>query len=81
MEKVNQDPAKLMDYLASAYPYVSKYISENLDPYKKLDVEPDTMKCMVCSSSRMIFLRRLTCGHFIDHNCLKESIAKGKFYC
>lgn len=29
----------------------------------------------------MIMLRRLTCGHFIDHNCLKECIVKGRFYC
>lgn len=70
-----------MDFLASAYPYVSKYISDNLDPYKNLDIDQDTMKCMCCGSSRMIYLRRLNCGHFVDHNCLKECIVKGKFYC
>lgn len=39
------------------------------------------MKCMVCGSSRMITMRRLNCGHFIDHDCLKQCIDRGKFYC
>ena len=29
----------------------------------------------------MLFLRRLTCGHFIDHECLKDNLVKGKFFC
>ena len=39
------------------------------------------MKCMICHSKKMLFLRRTSCGHFIDHECLKENIRKGKFYC
>ena len=29
----------------------------------------------------MLFLRRLSCGHFIDHECLKDCILKEKYYC
>lgn len=64
-----------MDYVASSYPYVSKYISDNVDPYKKLDLSDD-MKCGKCNAKKMLFLRRLTCGHFVDHECLKENIRK-----
>ena len=39
------------------------------------------MECQKCKSKRMIFLRRLPCGHFIDHECLKENIRKGVMYC
>lgn len=37
---MEEDPNKLLDFVASAYPYVSKYISDNVDPYKKLDLNP-----------------------------------------
>lgn len=39
------------------------------------------MRCMKCYSKKMLFLRRLTCGHFIDHECLKDNLVKGKFFC
>jgi len=29
----------------------------------------------------MIFLRRLNCGHYIDHECMKANILNEKFYC
>jgi hypothetical protein len=46
-----------------------------------MDFNPEDIKCFKCASTRMIFLRRLPCGHFIDHECLKNSIIKDKFYC
>ena len=55
LRKVEEDPKKLLDYVASAYPYVSKYISENIDPYKKLDFNPDQMRCMKCNAKKMVF--------------------------
>lgn len=67
LRKVGEDPAKLLDFVASSYPYVSKFISDNIDPYKKLDFDPLDMRCVKCYSTKMIFLRRLSCGHFIDH--------------
>jgi hypothetical protein len=36
---------------------------------------------MICGSPNLQFLRRLPCGHFIDHNCLKECISQGIFEC
>ena len=81
LRKVDEDPSKILDFVASSYPYVSKYISQNIDPYHKLDMDPADMKCMICMSKKMLFLRRLPCSHFCDHECLKENIRKGKFYC
>ena len=46
-----------------------------------MNLEPETMECQKCFSKRMIFLRRLPCGHFIDHECFKENLRKGVTYC
>lgn len=71
----------MIDYVASSYPYVSKYISEHIDPLKKMDFNPADIRCFKCGSTKMLFLRRLSCGHFIDHECLKDNIIKEKYYC
>jgi hypothetical protein len=55
---------------------VSRYITEKIDPMRKMDFEPSDIKCFKCGATRMLFLRRLTCGHFIDHECLKDSVLK-----
>jgi hypothetical protein len=81
LRKIDEDPNKLVDFVASSYPYVSRYITEKLDPMKKMDFEPSDMKCFKCGGTRMLFLRRLACGHFIDHECLKDCLMKEKFYC
>ena len=76
LRKIDEDPSKLIDYIASAYPYVSRYITEKIDPLKKMDFDPSDIRCFKCGSTRMLFLRRLSCGHFVDHECLKDCIAK-----
>lgn len=38
MRAAQLSPASLIDFICSSYPYVSKYISENIDPYKKLNL-------------------------------------------
>ena len=81
LRKIEEDPTKLLDFVASSYPYVSKYISDNVDTYKKMDLNPEDMKCQKCFSKKMLFLRRITCGHFIDHECMKQNIRKERFYC
>jgi hypothetical protein len=81
LRKIEEDPAKLLDFVASAYPYVSRYISDHIDPLKKMDFSPSDLKCQKCASTKMLFLRRLSCGHFIDHECLKDCILKDRFYC
>jgi hypothetical protein len=30
---------------------------------------------------RMLFLRRLSCGHFVDNDCLKQLITSEKYFC
>ena len=46
-----------------------------------MDFDPTDIRCFKCGAKRMLFLRRLACGHFIDHECLKECILKEKYYC
>jgi len=36
---------------------------------------------MMCNDKSKAFLRKLQCGHFIHHKCLRKRIEKGKFYC
>ena len=78
---MNLEPSKILDFVASVYPYVSQYISDNIDPYRKLDFDPQDICCFSCGSTRMVYMRRLPCGHFVDHNCLKERVLEKKFYC
>ena len=35
----------------------------------------------MCSDKQKAFLRRLQCGHFIHHKCLRKRIEKGRLYC
>ena len=67
LRKIDEDPSKLIDYVASSYPYVSRYIADKIDPMKKMNFEPEDIKCFKCGAKKMLFLRRLSCGHFIDH--------------
>ena len=47
----------------------------------KLEFDVEDIFCWSCGAERMARLRRLHCGHFIDHDCLKERVRKGKFHC
>jgi hypothetical protein len=36
---------------------------------------------MACSDKQRAFLRRMGCGHFIHHRCLRKRIEKGWLFC
>jgi hypothetical protein len=35
----------------------------------------------MCDDKQRAFLRRMYCGHFIHHKCLRRRIERGKFFC
>jgi hypothetical protein len=41
----------------------------------------EDLECIMCDDKQRAFLRRLYCGHFVHHKCLKKRIEKGKLYC
>jgi hypothetical protein len=37
LRRVEEEPGKLLDFAAAAYPYASRYISDHIDPLRKMD--------------------------------------------
>ena len=73
---------KLNHFLAASLPcYFSKNTRWNIVECKKLDIKIEELECFACSDKRKAFLRRMNCGHFIHHKCLRKRIEKGKLFC
>lgn len=71
----------MLDYILDSYPYVSKYLSQNMDANRKLKFSIEECKCFTCGNDKLLFLRRLPCGHYMDDACMRDLIAKNKLYC
>ena len=73
---------RIYNFLAATLPcFFSKNTRWNIIECKKLDIKIEELECMVCSDKQKAFLRKLHCGHFIHHRCLRRRIEKGKFFC
>jgi hypothetical protein len=73
---------RFTNFLAATQPcYFSKNTRWNIIECKKLDIKIEELECLMCSDKQKAFLRKLSCGHFIHHRCLRKRIEKGKFYC
>ena len=71
----------ILDFIADVYPYVSEYLSQNMDYNHKFKFNLEECKCFSCGNDKMVFLRRLPCGHYIDDVCIRDLISKNKLYC
>lgn len=68
--------------MASTLPcYFSKTKRWNAAECRKLDITVEDLECSICDDKQKSFLRKLPCGHFIHHRCLRKRIEKGKFFC
>ena len=66
---------RLYNFLACCYPpYFSKNNRWNVVECKKLDIKIEELECMMCKDPQKSFLRKLPCGHFIHHKCLRKRI-------
>ncbi len=73
---------RLTNFLASTLPcHFSKNVRWNIVECKKLDIKVEELECIMCNDKQKAFLRKLGCGHFIHHRCLRKRIEKNKFYC
>lgn len=73
---------RFMNFLSCVLPcYFSKNTRWNIVECKKLDIKIENLECIACSDKQKAFLRRMHCGHFIHHKCLRKRIEKGRLYC
>ena len=66
---------------ASLSCYFSKNTRWNIIECKKLAIKIEELECIACTDKQQAFLRKLNCGHFIHHRCLRRRIEKGKLFC
>lgn len=80
--RVKLTDSKFYNFLACTLPcYFSKNTRWNILECKRLEIKIEDLECIMCDDKQRAFLRRMYCGHFIHHKCLKRRIEKGKLYC
>lgn len=66
---------RLSNFIAGSIPcFFSKNTRWNIIECKKLDIKIEEMECLMCQDKQKAFLRKLSCGHFIHHRCLRKRI-------